>query len=117
MADALPFARPPCLMRPESAVTSSAASVSGGTDAVSVEESPRANLKGGLANPKAACQPAYDSHLFVHMAIVQSLMVLFEAVWLEPANQVVEVPLQPLGGHWRVLEGGFFWVFEHQPVL
>ena len=51
MADALPFAGPPCLMRPESAVTSSEASVSGGADAVSVEESPRANLKGGLANP------------------------------------------------------------------
>ena len=53
MADALPFADPPCLMRPEPAVTCCDASVSGGADAVSVEESPRANLKGGLANPKA----------------------------------------------------------------
>ena len=53
VANALPFAGPPCLMRPESVVTSSEASVSGGADAVSVEESPRANLKGGLANPKA----------------------------------------------------------------
>ena len=39
-------------MRPESAVTNFDASVSGGADAVSVEESPHANLKGGLANPK-----------------------------------------------------------------
>ena len=53
MAESLPFAGPPCLMRPESAVTRSEASVSGGADAVSVEESPRANLKAGLANPKA----------------------------------------------------------------
>ena len=53
VADALPFTGPPCLMRPESAVTCSDASVSGGADAVSVEKSPRANLKGGLANPKA----------------------------------------------------------------
>ena len=53
VADALPFAGPPCLMRPEPAVTCSDASVSGGADAVSVEESPHANLKGGLANPKA----------------------------------------------------------------
>ena len=52
-ADALPSASPPCLMRPKSAVTCSDASVSGGADAVSVEQSPRANLKGGLANPKA----------------------------------------------------------------
>ena len=40
-------------MRPESAVTSSDAPVSGGADAVSVKESPRANLEEGLANPKA----------------------------------------------------------------
>ena len=53
MADALPSAGPPCLMRPEFAATSSDASVFGGADAVSAEESPRANLKGGLANPKA----------------------------------------------------------------
>ena len=53
VADTLPFAGPSCLMRPEPAVTCSDASVSGGADAVSVEESPRANLKGGLANPKA----------------------------------------------------------------
>ena len=46
MADALPFAGPPCLMRPEPAVTCSDASVSGGADAVSVER-------------------AYHSHLFV----------------------------------------------------
>ena len=51
MADTLPFAGPPCLMRPVSAVTSSDAS--GGADAVSLEESPRTNLIGGLANPKA----------------------------------------------------------------
>ena len=53
VADTLPFAGPPCLMREEPEVTCSDASVSGGADAVSVEESPRANLKGGLANPKA----------------------------------------------------------------
>ena len=53
MADAVPVAGPPCLMRPEPAVTCCDASVSGEADAVSVEESPRANLKGGLANPKA----------------------------------------------------------------
>ena len=46
VADALPFADLPCLMRPESAVTCSDASVSGGANAVSVEESPRAKLKG-----------------------------------------------------------------------
>ena len=39
------FAGPPSLMRPESAITSSDAPVSGGADAVSVEESPRANLE------------------------------------------------------------------------
>ena len=104
MADALPFARPPCLMRPESAVTSSEASVSGGTDAVGVEESPRANLKGGLAN-RPACQPAYDGHLFV-----QSLMVLFEAVWLEtckPGCGGAFAALNAPGGptlEWRALE-------------
>ena len=46
VADALPFAGPTCLMRPDPAVTCCDASVSGGADVVSVEEFPRVNLKG-----------------------------------------------------------------------
>ena len=69
--------------RPESAVTYSDASVSGGADAVSVEEPPRANLKGGLANPKAGLM-----RLEVLSRRLMSPRVLFEAVWLEsPASQ------------------------------
>ena len=51
MADALPFAGPPCLVRPEPAVTCFDASVSGGADAVSVEESP-CEFQGRPGKPK-----------------------------------------------------------------
>ena len=57
VADALPFAGPPCLMRPEPAVTCCDASVSGGADAVSVREA--------WQTQRSACQRAYHSHLFV----------------------------------------------------
>ena len=89
MADALPFTGPPCLMRTESVVTCSDASVSGGADAVSVEKSPRTNLKGGLANPKAGLQ-ALSRRLM-------SPMVLLEAVWLQA--------LQASQAWQRLLEG------------
>ena len=94
MADALPFAGPPCLMRPESAVTCSDASVSGGADAVSVEESPRANLKKGLAKGRPASAPIIAISLLNEIEVLSrrlmSPMVLFEAVWLQSPAKVVE---------------------------
>ena len=98
MADALPFAGPPCLIRPESAVTSSEASVSGGAD---VEESPRANLKGG---GKPQGRPA--SLPMIAISLFRVRWCCLKRFGLKPANQVVEVPLQPLNAperHGRAL--------------